>query len=58
MTTFPALGTHAVSSDRARKALADRRDTTVASVAVAWCLAYPGVTTAIVGARDARHCKS
>jgi aryl-alcohol dehydrogenase-like predicted oxidoreductase len=27
----------------------------VATVAIAWCLAHPGVTAAIVGARDQRQ---
>ncbi|HTU54825.1 MAG TPA: aldo/keto reductase [Acetobacteraceae bacterium] len=35
----------------ALKPIADRRHTTVAAVAVAWTLAWPGVTGAIVGAR-------
>jgi len=34
------------------QAVADRRGTTAASVAVAWTLAWPGVTAAIVGARS------
>ena len=33
------------------KAVAARHGTTAASVAVAWTLAWPGVTGAIVGAR-------
>ena len=33
------------------KGIADRRHTSVAAVAVAWTLAWPGVTGAIVGAR-------
>ena len=33
------------------KAVAERHGTTTASVAVAWTLAWPGVTGAIVGAR-------
>lgn len=32
--------------------IADRHNTTVAAVAVAWTLAWPGVTAAIVGARS------
>jgi aryl-alcohol dehydrogenase-like predicted oxidoreductase len=32
--------------------IAERHGTSVASVAVAWTLAWPGVTGAIVGARD------
>jgi aryl-alcohol dehydrogenase-like predicted oxidoreductase len=35
--------------------VADRHATNVATVAVAWCLAQPGVTAAIVGARDPRQ---
>jgi aryl-alcohol dehydrogenase-like predicted oxidoreductase len=35
--------------------IADRHDTTVASVAIAWTLAWPGVTAAIVGARRAEQ---
>ena len=33
--------------------IADRHDANVAQVAVAWCLAQPGVTAALVGARNA-----
>jgi aryl-alcohol dehydrogenase-like predicted oxidoreductase len=36
----------------ALRPVADRRGTTVAAVAVAWTLAWPGVTGAIVGARS------
>ena len=36
----------------ALKPIAERRGTTVAAVAVAWTLAWPGVTGAIVGARS------
>ena len=36
----------------ALKPIAQRHNTTVASVAVAWTLAWPGVTGAIVGARS------
>jgi aryl-alcohol dehydrogenase-like predicted oxidoreductase len=36
----------------ALRAVAGRRGTTVAAVAVAWTLAWPGVTAAIVGARS------
>jgi aryl-alcohol dehydrogenase-like predicted oxidoreductase len=36
----------------ALRPIAARRETTVASVAVAWTLAWPGVTAAIVGARS------
>jgi aryl-alcohol dehydrogenase-like predicted oxidoreductase len=39
----------------ALRPIADRHGTNVATVAVAWCLAYPGVTAAIVGARDPRQ---
>ncbi|MCI0409227.1 MAG: aldo/keto reductase, partial [Acidobacteria bacterium] len=35
----------------ALKPIAERHGTTVAAVAVAWTLAWPGVTGAIVGAR-------
>jgi aryl-alcohol dehydrogenase-like predicted oxidoreductase len=37
----------------ALKPVAARHNTTVAAVAVAWTLAWPGVTGAIVGARNA-----
>ncbi|MFN2571337.1 MAG: aldo/keto reductase [Gemmatimonadales bacterium] len=36
----------------ALKPIAQRHDTTVAAIAVAWTLAWPGVTGAIVGARS------
>jgi aryl-alcohol dehydrogenase-like predicted oxidoreductase len=36
----------------AMRAIAERKDTTIAAVAVAWTLAWPGVTGAIVGARS------
>ncbi|PYO05132.1 MAG: hypothetical protein DMD30_14480, partial [Gemmatimonadetes bacterium] len=36
----------------ALKPIAKRHNTTVSSVAVAWTLAWPGVTGAIVGARS------
>jgi aryl-alcohol dehydrogenase-like predicted oxidoreductase len=36
----------------ALRPVADRHTTTVAAVALAWCLTQPGVTAAIVGARD------
>jgi len=39
----------------AMREVALRHDTTVAAVAVAWTLAWPGVTAAIVGARSARQ---
>jgi aryl-alcohol dehydrogenase-like predicted oxidoreductase len=35
--------------------IARRHDTTVSSVAIAWTLAWPGVTGAIVGARSAEQ---
>ncbi|HEX6629103.1 MAG TPA: aldo/keto reductase [Gemmatimonadaceae bacterium] len=35
--------------------IAERHDTTVGAVAVAWTLAWPGVTGAIVGARNAEQ---
>ncbi|MDX6252741.1 MAG: hypothetical protein QOF10_6101 [Kribbellaceae bacterium] len=35
--------------------IADRHETTVASIAIAWCLASQGVTAAIVGARNPRQ---
>jgi aryl-alcohol dehydrogenase-like predicted oxidoreductase len=38
---------------KALKPIAEEHKTTVAAVAVAWTLAWPGVTGAIVGARDA-----
>jgi aryl-alcohol dehydrogenase-like predicted oxidoreductase len=39
----------------AMRAVAERHRTTVAAVAVAWTLAWPGVTGAIVGARNPRQ---
>jgi aryl-alcohol dehydrogenase-like predicted oxidoreductase len=39
----------------AMRDIAERNCTTVAAVAVAWTLAWPGVTAAIVGARNARQ---
>ena len=39
----------------ALRPVAERRGVPVAAVAVAWTLAWPGVTGAIVGARDARQ---
>ena len=39
----------------ALRPVAERHGTTVAAVAVAWTLAWPGVTGAIVGARNARQ---
>jgi aryl-alcohol dehydrogenase-like predicted oxidoreductase len=35
--------------------IADRFETTVAQLAIAWVLAQPGVSAAIVGSRDGRH---
>ena len=46
----PALGRNLSLRDALRP-IAERHGTTVASVAVAWTLAWPGVTGAIVGAR-------
>ncbi len=37
----------------ALRPVAERHGTTVSAVAVAWTIAWPGVTGAIVGARDA-----
>ena len=37
----------------ALRPIAERHDATVSAVAVAWTLAWPGVTGAIVGARTA-----
>jgi aryl-alcohol dehydrogenase-like predicted oxidoreductase len=39
----------------AMRSIAERHHTTVAAIAVAWTLAWPGVTAAIVGARHARQ---
>jgi aryl-alcohol dehydrogenase-like predicted oxidoreductase len=39
----------------ALRPIADRHRTNIATVAIAWCLAHPGVTAAIVGARDPRQ---
>jgi aryl-alcohol dehydrogenase-like predicted oxidoreductase len=47
----PALTANLALRDRLR-AIAARHRTTVAAVAVAWTLAWPGVTGAIVGARS------
>ena len=47
----PALGRNLALRD-ALRGIARRRDTTVAAIAVAWTLAWPGVTGAIVGARS------
>jgi aryl-alcohol dehydrogenase-like predicted oxidoreductase len=46
----PALSRNLALRDALRP-IAERHGTTVASVAVAWTLAWPGVTAAIVGAR-------
>jgi aryl-alcohol dehydrogenase-like predicted oxidoreductase len=46
----PRLGRNLALRDALRP-IAARHDTTVSSVAVAWTLAWPGVTGAIVGAR-------
>lgn len=46
------LGRNLAFAD-ALKPIAERHGTTVAAVAVAWTLAWPGVTGAIVGARSA-----
>ena len=46
----PALSRNLSLRDALRP-IAARHDTTVAAVAVAWTLAWPGVTAAIVGAR-------
>ena len=50
--TSPALQTNLALRDRLRP-IAARRDSTVASVALAWLLSWPGVTGAIVGPRSA-----
>ena len=42
-----------ISLRDALKPIAKRHNTTVGSVAIAWTLAWPGVTGAIVGARSA-----
>jgi aryl-alcohol dehydrogenase-like predicted oxidoreductase len=47
----PALARNLAVADVMR-GIADRRHTSVAAVAVAWTLAWPGVTGAIVGARS------
>jgi hypothetical protein len=49
--TPPALQTNLALRDRLRP-IAARRDSTVAAVAVAWVLSWPGVTGAIVGPRS------
>jgi len=48
----PALGKNLALRD-ALKPIARRHGTTVSAVAVAWTLAWPGITGAIVGARTA-----
>ena len=50
----PALSRNLALRD-AMVPVAERHGTSVAAVAVAWTLAWPGVTGAIVGARDARQ---
>jgi aryl-alcohol dehydrogenase-like predicted oxidoreductase len=50
--TSPALQTNLALRDRLRP-IAARHDATVASVALAWLLSWPGVTGAIVGPRSA-----
>ena len=47
----PALDTNLALRDRLRP-IAARHDSTVAAVAVAWVLSWPGVTGAIVGSRS------
>jgi aryl-alcohol dehydrogenase-like predicted oxidoreductase len=47
----PALSRNVALRD-ALQPIAERHGSTVASVAVAWTLAWPGVTGAIVGARS------
>ena len=44
--------THNLALRDALRPIASRHDTTVSAVAVAWTLAWPGVTGAIVGARS------
>ena len=50
----PALDRNLALRDALRP-VAERHDTDVAAVAVAWTLAWPGVTGAIVGARSAEQ---
>jgi aryl-alcohol dehydrogenase-like predicted oxidoreductase len=50
----PRLGVNLALRDALRP-IAKRHATTVAAVAVAWTLAWPGVTAAIVGARSAEQ---
>ncbi|MDB5483432.1 MAG: putative aldo/keto reductase [Caulobacteraceae bacterium] len=52
--TGEALRRNLAVADAMRE-LAERHETTVASVSVAWTLAWPGVTAAIVGARSPRQ---
>jgi aryl-alcohol dehydrogenase-like predicted oxidoreductase len=52
--TEPRLSRNLALQDALRP-LAERHDTTPAAVAVAWTLAWPGVTGAIVGARSAEQ---
>jgi len=47
----PKLGRNLALRDALRP-IAERKGTTVSAVAVAWALAWPGVTGAIVGARS------
>jgi aryl-alcohol dehydrogenase-like predicted oxidoreductase len=46
---------HNLHIAEAIRAVAERKETTVAAVAVAWTLAWPGVTGAIVGARNPKQ---
>ena len=50
----PRLGRNLSLRDALRP-IADRYETTTAAVAVAWVLAWPGVSGAIVGARSPRQ---
>ena len=50
----PSLGRNLLLRD-ALSAIAKRHDTSVSSIAIAWTLAWPGVTGAIVGARTPRQ---
>jgi aryl-alcohol dehydrogenase-like predicted oxidoreductase len=52
--TGEALRRNLAVADAMRE-VAEQHETTVASVAVAWTLAWPGVTAAIVGARSQRQ---
>lgn len=51
---LPRLGKNLALRD-ALGPIAERYDTTVSAVAIAWTLAWPGVTGAIVGARSAEQ---